>query len=271
MLKDKLYIHDKMFQHTKSSSWYNEPDLFEWVRKYDENHLVLTDHSLMNADIFSNNKKYAWLLESPEITPFAYDYIKKNYDKFDLIFTFSKKLLELSDKFVLLPYGGCWIEGSDRKIHSKTKDISIILSAKKSTMGHKLRHSVLEKFKNIDSFGYKNPIEKKITALKDYRFSIVIENCQEDYYFSEKLIDCFITGTKPIFWGCPSIDKYFDKEGILVFNTIDELDTIINYLSCELYETKKQHIKNNFEMSKNYLVADNILYCKLKKYEKILS
>ncbi len=81
-------------------------------------------------------------------------FAKNDYDKFDLIFTFSKKLLELSDKFVLLPYGGCWIEGSDRKIHSKTKDISIILSAKKSTMGHKLRHSVLEKFKNIDSFGY---------------------------------------------------------------------------------------------------------------------
>jgi hypothetical protein len=270
MDKDKLYIHDTMFQHAKSSSWYNEPDLFEWVRKYDENYLILTDYSLTSVDNFSNNKKYAWLLESPEITPFAYNYVKEHYDKFDLIFTFDKDLLALSDKFVLVPYGGCWIEDIDRQIHNKTKDVSIILSAKKKTIGHRLRHYVYDNFKNLDSFGYKNPIEKKITALKDYRFSIVIENCQKDYYFSEKLIDCFITGTIPIYWGCPSIDKFFETEGMLIFNTIDELDTIINSLSCELYESKKQHIKNNFETSKNYLVADNILYNKLKEYEKIL-
>jgi hypothetical protein len=268
-MKDKLYIQDTMFSHAKSSSWYNEPELFDWVRKYDENHLVFTDYSLNCVDNYSNNKKYAWLLESPEITPFAYDYIKENYNKFDLVFTFSKELLELSDKFVLLPYGGCWIGNEDRKIHNKTKDVSIILSAKRTTIGHKLRHSVLERFNNIDSFGYKNPIDKKITALKDYRFSIVIENCQKDYYFSEKLIDCFITGTIPIYWGCPSICQFFDKEGILIFNTIDELDNIINSLSSKLYEEKKQHIKNNFEMSKNYLVSDNILYNKLKEYEKI--
>lgn len=269
-MKDKLYIHDTMFSHAKSSSWYNEPDLFEWVRKYDENHLVLTDHSLMNVDNFSNNKKYAWLLESPEITPFAYDYIKENYDKFDLIFTFSEELLMLSEKFILIPYGGCWIDENDRKIYDKTKNTSIILSAKRSTLGHRLRHFVVDKYDSVDSFGYKNPIEKKITALKDYRFSVVIENCQKDYYFSEKLIDCFMTGTIPIYWGCPSIDKFFDKEGILIFNTIEELENIMNSLTFELYETKMQHVKNNFEKSKKYLVADNILYDKLKEYEKIL-
>jgi hypothetical protein len=256
-----------MFSHAKSSSWYNEPNLFEWVRKYDENHLVVTDHSLMNVDNFSNNKKYAWLLESPEITPFAYDYIKENYDKFDLIFTFSKKLLELSDKFILLPYGGCWVEDGDRKIHDKTKDVSIIISAKKSTLGHRLRHFVVDKYNYIDSFGYKNPIEKKITALKDYRFSIVFENCQEDYYFSEKLIDCFITGVIPIYWGCPSIGDFFDTDGMIIFNTLEELDIIMCNLNEELYNSKLESIKYNFEKSKKYLIADDIIYKKIKQNE----
>ena len=267
MLKDKLYIHDTMFNHAKSSSWYNEPKLFEWVRKYDEQHLVFTDNSLRQVDTFNNEKKYAWLLESPEITPLAYDFIKENYNKFDLIFTFSEDLLDLSDKFVLVPYGGCWVEEHDRIIHEKSKNTSIILSSKQTTIGHKLRHLIHQNHPSVDSFGYHNPIKNKITALKDYRFSLIIENCQKDYYFSEKLIDSFITGTIPIYWGCPSIGDFFDTKGMLIFNTLDELDSIMTNLNEELYISKLESIKHNFEESKKYLVADNIIYNKLKEYE----
>jgi hypothetical protein len=264
MIKEKLYIHDTIFNHAKSSSWYNDPELFDWVRKYDEDHLVFTDKTLSQVDNFHNKKKYAWLLESPEITPFAYNFIKENYNKFDLIFTFSKELLELSDKFILIPYGGCWIEEKDRIIHEKSKEVSIILSAKRSTIGHMIRHEIHQKYNYIDSFGYHNPIENKITALKDYRFSLIIENCQKDYYFSEKLIDCFITGTIPIYWGCPSIGEFFDINGMLIFNKISDLDLIMGKLNEDLYLSKIKSIKSNFEVSKKYLVADNLIYEKLK-------
>lgn len=264
MLKDKLYIHDRMFSHAKSSSWYNEPKLFEWVRKYNEDHLILTDFSLTEVDNFSNPKKYAWLSESPEITPNAYTYIRNNYDKFDLVFTFSKELLEISNKFVLIPYGGCWIDVEDRMIHEKSKEVSIILSSKQTTVGHRLRHTVLEKFPWLDFFGYNNPIDKKITALKDYRFTIVIENCQKDYYFSEKLIDSFMTGTIPIYWGCKSIGNFFDTDGMLIFNNLDELETILNSLNNKLYESKLDAIKNNFFEAKKYLIADDLIYDKIK-------
>jgi hypothetical protein len=264
MLKDNLYILDTMFSHAKSSSWYNEPELFEWVRKYDEDHLVITDFSLHNVDEHNNPKKYAWILESPVISPAAYEFINNNHNKFDLIFTFSKELLAISDKFILTPLGGCWINDEDKNIHEKSKDVSIILSSKQTTVGHRLRHSILQKYPNIDFFGHNNPIEKKITALKDYRFSIIIENCKEDYYFSEKLIDSFVTGTIPIYWGCPSIGEFFDTNGMLIFDTLDELDSIINNLNEELYTSKLDSIKHNFEEAKKYLVADNIIYDKLK-------
>lgn len=264
MLKDKLYINDKMFSHAKSSSWYNEPTLFEWVRKNYEEHLVFTDYSLNDVEKFNNDKKYAWILESPVITPYAYDFIKKNYEKFDLIFTFSKELLKLSDKFILIPYGGCWIEKEDRLIHEKNKDVSIILSSKQTTIGHKLRHTILERYPSIDSFGFNNPINNKIIGLKNYRFSIIVENCKEDYYFSEKLIDCFVTGTIPIYWGCPSIGDFFNTDGMLIFDSMDELDSILNNLNEELYSSKIEYIKYNFEESKKYLIADDIIYEKLK-------
>ena len=152
-------------------------------------------------------------------------------------------------------------------MHQKSKNISIILSSKQSTVGHRLRHSILQKYPNIDFFGYNNPILKKISGLKDYRFSIIVENCKEDYYFSEKLIDSFVTGTIPIYWGCPSIGDFFDTNGMLVFDTLDDLDSIMDNLNEELYLSKLESIRHNFEESKKYLVADNILYNKLKEYE----
>jgi hypothetical protein len=54
MLKDSLYICDSIFSHANSSSWYNEPDFFNWVREYDQDHLFFTDFSLHHADNFDN-------------------------------------------------------------------------------------------------------------------------------------------------------------------------------------------------------------------------
>ena len=223
------------------------------MRKYDEDHFVITDHSLHHVDNHNNQKKYAWILESPVISPGAYEFISNNHNKFDLIFTFSKELLDISDKFILTPLGGCWINDEDKNIHEKYKDVSIILSSKQTTVGHRLRHSILQKYPNIDFFGHNNPIDKKIS-----------ENCKEDYYFSEKLIDSFVTGTIPIYWGCPSIGDFFDTNGMLIFDTLDEIDSIMNNLSEELYKSKLESIKHNFEEAKKYLLVDNIIYDKIK-------
>ena len=92
-----------------------------------------------------------------------------------------------------------------------------MVSNKISTVGHKLRFSVVDSLKQNDIefsvYGRTvNNIDYKLTALKDYAFSIVIENSKIDYYFTEKLIDCFSTGTIPIYYGCPSIGNFFDME-----------------------------------------------------------
>ena len=65
-------------------------------------------------------------------------------------------------------------------------------------------------------------------------FSVIIENSCYDYNFTEKIIDCFIWNNTN-YWGCPSIHKFFNIKGILIFNTIDELDNILHNLSNNLY------------------------------------
>ena len=96
------------------------------------------------------------------------------------------------------------------KIHEKTKLASMIYSWKNWSPGHKIRHQVADLVQGLDLYGSgpNNPINFKEEGLKDYYFSITIENSKSKNYFTEKILDCFACGTIPIYWGCPNIGDY---------------------------------------------------------------
>jgi len=157
----------------------------------------------------------------------------------------------------------------------------MILSNKKITSGHRLRHEIAERV-SVDIYGgsymylpytVTRPFapdhspchlsNQKYRGLKDYRFSIVIENCKEDYYFTEKLIDCFLSGTIPIYYGCPSIGNFFNLDGILPFTTREECEAWLREISVSMYEAKLSCVRDNFERAKKYVrfqLEDKYIY-----------
>jgi len=58
----------------------------------------------------------------------------------------------------------------------------------------------------------------KDEGLEKYKYSIAIENSSQKNYFTEKINDCFLLSTMPIYWGCPNILKFFPQDS---FRTID--------------------------------------------------
>jgi hypothetical protein len=265
----EIKIVDNCFSHVTYSSL-QQSTIFKWVRTTETKDIcVFTDNMILNAHSYSDKIKIAWLIEPRAIHNKIYEYIKNNYENFDYIFTFDDELLKISDKFIFYPFGGCWINKEEQKIYDKPRLLSIIASNKRETIGHNLRHEVIKHLKNknvsIDTFGfgYKH-VENKIEALKEYKFSIVIENSKQDYYFTEKLIDCFRTGVVPIYWGCPSIGDYFNLDGMIIFNSLDDLDSIISEINDEKYDKMYPAIQDNFLNSENYLLADDWLCKKIK-------
>ena len=103
-----------------------------------------------------------------------------------------------------------------------------------------------------------NGIEEsgKLIGLKDYRFSFAFENENYDSAFCEKLTDCFATGTVPIFWGSPNIGEYFDLDGIIIFDENMDVDS----LSEELYLSKMDSIKRNFQLSIDLPSSEDYIY-----------
>lgn len=180
--------------------------------------------------------------------------IIENQGNFDLILAWHPDILVNCPNSELFPFGSCWINKSDRGIHEKSKLVSIIASNKTQTNGHRLRHSIInQSIIPMDTFGHGyKPIDNKIVALKDYMFSLIIENDESSNWFTEKIIDCLTTGTVPVYWGCDNISDYFDTRGFILFKTIEEFKELSHTINSETYSDMLPFIKKNFGLSLKY-------------------
>ena len=248
------------FQHDICSSANNQNQYVEWVKDNSSNISIHIDRGIF-YDMYSDKRKFGWIAESSAIIPDIINNVKNQINKlndcYELIFTHDKRLLGLSDKMRLVIPNACpWIQ--DRKIYNKTKLISMIASHKQMCEGHKYRVSWIDKLQGqLNMFGYgSNPINKKEQGLNDYYFSVAIENDNYSNIFCEKLTDCFATGTIPIYWGSPDVGEIFNEDGII--RLTDNFK--ISDLSIDLYESKLDIIKENFEKSISIPTAEDYIY-----------
>lgn len=271
----KIKIVDSAFVHATSfgnGDFKINPSFFQWDRTNSSNEFCFfTDSNLeqvANPSLIQCKRNIAWLLEPPSINQNSYQWIMSNFSFFDFVLTHNKELLSIDKRFNWYPHGG-WIEPNDMKVYSKSKGISIIASNKNQTTGHSLRHQIIQTFGDkidlVCGRGYK-PFNLKVEALRDFRYSIVVENGQFDTYFTEKIIDCFMTGTVPIYWGC-SLKGIFDERGILYFNNFQELDIILNQIRNGQisYTNMIESIQNNFEIAKQFTITEDWIYTNFLK------
>ncbi len=245
----------------KSSSIYKQESKFiEWVNSGSDETFYVDEHINFGFDDTESKKKYAWLLESKEIKPHIIEDIKRNYlhyvRVYDAIFTHNQELINLHPKFKFSPLYGSWIP--EPNLYDKSKLVSMICSNKAMCTGHQHRLSWANKLQGkVDFYGRGfNEIGDKEEGLADYMFSVAIENASYKTYFTEKIQDCFSTGTIPIYYGSPDIGEFFNLEGIILLT--DDFD--ISLLTPELYYDKLEAVKDNLERVKNYLINEDYIY-----------
>jgi tetratricopeptide (TPR) repeat protein len=199
------------FQHSVCSSAFNNNEYVEWVKDYSADLSIHIDEGIF-YDVNDNKKKFAWLAESSAIISHLIEKVKDNLDwilsTYQYIFCNDKRLLNIHPKFKFaLPNAKPYIQ--NKNLYEKTKLVSMIVSNKTMCEGHIYRLAILDKYKaSLDHFGggfgnkelpnmrFNNREETgKILALKDYMFSIAMENASYPGGFCEKITDCFATGT----------------------------------------------------------------------------
>lgn len=90
-------------------------------------------------------------------------------------------------------------------------------------------------------------------------FHIAIENKFFDNWFTEKIVDCFMGKTVPIYIGAKNIGRFFNEKGIIQVQSVDEAIGACNSLTEDDYYSRAGAINDNFERSQKYLYYDKML------------
>lgn len=154
--------------------------------------------------------------------------------------------------------------------------VSSVVSGRLNSEGHILRHELYFRRNEIkipadiylsgnpstifEKGDYKNGLVLKHGSdmfndklrVFDCMFHIAIERENIKNRFSEKVVDCFLTKTIPVYCGSPNIGDFFNSDGIIFCSTVDEIIESCNKLTPELYESKREAINDNYDKSLVY-------------------
>jgi hypothetical protein len=214
-----------------------------------------------------------YLQVEPNAIWYARDFLLTNWNKFKYIITYDDIILNSVPNAVKYIYGTTWIKKDDYdNIDQSLKKfkISTLVGFKNWVPGHKLRQELYYRQKELSDFPltiYRSNHgmqlqdilnnllllnNDKFNLFKEFQFSIVIENSQQANYFTEKLVDCLITKTIPIYWGCPNISEYFDTTGWIIFSDLNDLKHKLLLLDNTYYSKYTEVINKNYETAKIY-------------------
>lgn len=223
--------------------------------------IFYVDTHVLACDKF-DKKNFGWLSESAAIVPHIYEQFVNRFDEviqnYQMIFTHSRELVSRHEKIKWVPASATWIKNP--KIYkNKQKRISMITSAKNFCPGHTSRlQFLIDNQDHLDLYGIGfREIPKKEDGLRNYMFSVAHENATYPGYFTEKILDCFASGTIPIYRGDPEIGKVFNTDGIVFID--DNLN--LNSLNEDFYYSKMNAIEENLNIVKNnFMRVENYIY-----------
>ena len=206
----------------------------------------------------------------------------KNKDLYDLILCADDGLVLHCRQAEMFPYGSTWLNrgkiehpdglgefSCDIEIFKKRErtlnDVSFLASWYDADRpGYRLRRELWARQNEIEIptmfhtslkafLGATNPLpngEKE--SLFYSTFHVCIENQSVKHYFTEKLIDSFLTYTLPIYWGCPNIGEYFNLDGMIIVDSIDDLIPRLNNLTLDYYNDRMDAIIENRKIAETY-------------------
>jgi hypothetical protein len=238
----------------------------------DENNI----HISVNKISFREDaKNILWLNETYPLINDILNLIEKDDEKFassySKIYTWNNIYKKYSHFKESHPSCSAWVNPCFLPL--KNKNISLISSNKKMFEGHYKRLHLVEKFSKVKDF-YGNeidifgrgirPIDNKADGLIPYRFSIAIENDIADNWYTEKILDCFLTCTVPIYYGSESVYQKFNKNGIIRLDdnfdlmsiTQEKYNTMLDSIIENFYIAKKENVDPSETLKK--IIIENI-------------
>lgn len=210
-----------------------------------------------------------------------HDWAIQNQHLFSVILTWDDKVLNNCDNALFIPFGHSWLKPDQYEVnHDKVFQISHLCGDLLKSYGHQMRHELIARKNEIkiptnfyQNIGDRHNIEDarigKETVFGNSMFGTVIENFSHRGFFTEKILDCFLLKTIPIYWGCTDIGKFFNKEGLIEFGNTDDFIYLSNMLTPEYYDSKKDIIEENYQNALKYIDYEQNIVNKITEVFKL--
>lgn len=222
--------------------------------------------------------KYGMLTESKGIAPGDYKIFRKHKGlekEFRYIFTYDDEILNTISNAAFYPVcaqvwygrdGGGYVLDAEN-YRNKTKNVSILSSDKVLCPLHKARIETARYCRRMglaDAYGtFDGGSYCKVDdTLREYRYSFSFENDISDYFFTEKITNCFAAQTIPIYLGARKISEFFNEDGILFITEkdLDHLEDVLKRCTPEEYERRLPAVLDNYNRVQEYLNMQDYLY-----------
>jgi hypothetical protein len=243
-----------------------------------QNTLLIVDTPYLNLNfnqIKQNQIKLVYLQCEPEAIVKNETFLLEHGDIFDIILTYNDAILKKFKHAYLYQPGETWIAKDDWStitIKDKEFKISNLTGGKLMTPSHYYRQTIYNNqllFDNIPIVFFRSEIDLnmllnhnnnpiigkerscKIDLFKKFQYHLAIENTRQLNYFSEKLNDCLLTKTIPIYYGCPNISDYYNTKGWIILETLD-INELLEKIANITSTTYMEHVDS---INENYIKA----------------
>lgn len=256
--------------------------LHSWYEHFPHHKVDRPDEPYIDCynDIFCMREKIvpnsiALLIEPRSIQPDVYRWMEQNYRKFKYVFTHDSLLLNHCDNAKLILWGGgCGGIAEYHPTGTKLNKVSLVSSNKEMCELHKARVELARQLKGNPKVDVMGTIDggEFVGADKiypDYKFSIAFENYIDDYWFTEKICNCFANKTVPIYYGANAINNFFNPWGIIWVDDWKQIPQMIDKLDLDFaYETRLDAIEDNYRIVHKYAVFEDWFF---REYEELLN
>lgn len=227
--------------------------------KFSSKPISIFNDYIPTAEELSKNPINILIIQEPNQITGLHQWALNNAHYFSCILTWGKEILDLCEQSVFLPFGTTYLHGKDvyktLAAKEKTFGVSYLCGRKQLIEGHHFRHKIFNLkglISDIPLHWYYTVDGPKDICFDSPMFHVAIENSQNVNYFTEKIVDAFISKTIPIYRGCPNIEEFFDPRGFFTFNNEEEFLNIINNLTPQDYINRREYIEKNYQSAIYY-------------------
>ena len=252
---------------------------------YDDSYDIIVFFNNINCEIKKGSKSYVFPHEPSWVGTHQkgyHNHLETTVFGFNNETYTPQEVCDKSKSYTFYGGRGPWVDKEEdwnyEKLSSyeilKTKNISSVITRLNSEdirpegcsykYRHELNEFLSENAKFIDFYsGWGNISDPyKKSAVKDYRFSIAVENQFTENWITEKFFDSILYNTIPIYFGCTNIKELYPELGYFVFEDITNHQKcleLINEIENNSEELYKKMLPELLKIKEKYFKSHNLL------------